>query len=477
MRAAWIATVNNIDWPSTAGLDADEQKKELCAMLDKLRALNFNAIFIQIRPTADAFYVSKLEPWSAHLTGRQGSAPIPFYDPLEFIVEQAHARCIEVHAWLNPYRVSMNASPSELHPKHIFFRQRELFVEYGGKFYFNPAYDQTREFLNRVVADVVERYDIDAVHFDDYFYPYRVAGKDFPDNAEFEMFPRGFAKNQKADWRRNNVNLIIKELSETIKKIKPWVEFGISPFGVWRNQNVDPKGSPTRAGMTNYDDLYADILKWLQEGTIDYVVPQLYWEIGRKNLDYIDLLQWWSENSFGRNLYIGMFASGLGVNKGAAWHNGNELARQLRLNREQERVSGSAFYSAAPMLKNPLGLVDSLKLTFFNTPALVPVNSKTVGTPSVKPKKLRLANRENGIFLTWETSPSEGAQQPSFYVVYALPKNGNLGEARYFFTAEKSFEITDVAGLSGEFEFAVSAVNRLKQESEPVKLDGRSFKF
>jgi len=321
MRAVWIATVANIDWPSSNRLLPTQQRIEIVNMLDRLTENNINAIVLQIRPMADAFYPSNLEPWSHWLTGRQGVRPSPFYDPLQFIIEEAHKRCMEVHVWLNPYRVTTTGDSMMLSKEHLFYKQPELFVRYGGKYYFNPGLDETRNFLNKVVEDIVEHYDVDGVHFDDYFYPYPVKGEDFPDDETFMKFPRGFAPNQKADWRRNNVNMAIAEVQQTIKNLKPWVEFGVSPFGVWRNDNVDPRGSATRAGIQNYDDLYADILKWLAEGTIDYVTPQLYWEIGKKVANYEVLLKWWIENSYGKNLYIGLIPSSLGDKKKSGMDN------------------------------------------------------------------------------------------------------------------------------------------------------------
>ena len=276
MRGVWIATVSNIDWPSRPGLMTYEQRNEMRTLLNQLAENKVNCIVLQIRPTADALYPSPYEPWSNWLSAKQGEKPKPFYDPLQFAIEEAHKRCIDVHVWLNPYRVLNSDNLDLLSKNHLYYRHKELFVKYGGRYYFDPGLDQTRRILNKVVEDIVERYDIDAIHFDDYFYPYPVAGEKFPDDSTFVRNPRGFEAHQKNDWRRNNVNMIIAELQQTIKGIKPWVEFGISPFGVWRNQANDPNGSATRAGIQNYDDLYADILKWLRESSIDYVVPQLY---------------------------------------------------------------------------------------------------------------------------------------------------------------------------------------------------------
>ena len=273
-RATWISTVSNIDFPRVADRgNYEAQKKHLVEMLDQLQAMNINAVVFQVRPTADALYKSKLEPWSHWLTGKQGVAAT--YDPLELVCAEAHKRGIDVHVWINPYRVTIPGMNVEnLAPNHIYHKHPEWFVKYGKQWYFNPALQETRDFLCQVVADLVSRYDIQAIHMDDYFYPYPISGEVFPDTTNFANDPRGF-KNI-GDWRRDNVNLAIKQVHETIISIKPEVQFGISPFGIWRNKKNDPRGSETN-GLQNYDQLYADILLWMEEGWIDYVVPQLYW--------------------------------------------------------------------------------------------------------------------------------------------------------------------------------------------------------
>jgi uncharacterized lipoprotein YddW (UPF0748 family) len=477
MRAVWIATVNNIDWPSRIGLSSEEQKKELIAMLDQFQKLKFNAVFVQVRPTSDSFYFSELEPWSRFLMGTQGEHPEPFYDPLKFIVEEAHKRCLEVHAWLNPYRVSMDTDKMTLHRSNLFFKKPYLFVEYGGKFYFNPGLEETRKHLNNVVREIVTKYDIDAIHFDDYFYPYRVANKDFPDSETFAENPRDFSC--KDDWRRNSLNLIIKELQQTIKRVKPWVEFGISPFGVWRNKDKDERGSATKAGMTNYDDLYADILKWLEDGDIDYVVPQLYWEIGKRVADYKVLVEWWSKNNFNKNLYIGLFASGLGVNKSQAWNEGNELVRQMTLNKEYEAVRGVAFYSAAPLLKNPLGILDSLQTNLFQYPALVPqkLQSDTLSNP-MKPERLQIIKGKNKSVLLWGKTKGVDAQKVNTYVVYAFEGDsiGDVNNEKNILgiTHNDYFEIENASQFRGKYTFGVSSINRYKIESD-ISMITRTF--
>ena len=475
MRAVWIATVANIDWPSQRNLTTKAQRDEMRSMLDGLAKNNINAIVMQIRPTADAFYPSALEPWSNWLTGKQGVRPNPFYDPLQFIIEEAHKRCIDVHVWLNPYRVTNSENLNILNKNHLYFKNKELFLKYGDKYYFNPGLDETREFLNPVVEDVVERYDIDAIHFDDYFYPYRVAGEEFPDEATFRANPRGFAPNQKDDWRRNNVNMVISELQKTIKSIKPWVEFGISPFGVWRNDNVDPRGSATKAGVQNYDDLYADILKWLKEGTIDYVAPQLYWEIGKKVADYSVLAKWWSNNSFGKNLYIGLYASQLGsTDANPAWRKGNELCRQLALNKNYPQIDGAVYFSAKPFLKNKQGLNDSLQANYYKYPALCPINRNINSGPSAQPQNIRILKDGTEAFLVWDEVKEEGGYQTAYYIVYAFKgkKVGDLNDPANIIvrTTENCIDLRELdRKFHGYNTFVVTSVNKFKQESIPTQ--------
>lgn len=469
MRAVWIATVANIDWPSSNTASSIDQKKELVRMLDGLASNNINTVVFQARPSADTFYSSNLEPWSAYLTGVQGRKPDPFFDPLQFLIDEARNRFMEVHIWLNPYRVLNSSSFKKLSPDHIFFRSKNLIVNYGGKYYFDPGLDETRKHLNRVVQDLVQNYDIDAVHFDDYFYPYPVGRSDFPDQETFRKFPRGFTN--KADWRRNNVNLIIAELQQTIKSIKPWVEFGISPFGVWRNDRNDPRGSATRAGIQNYDDLYADILKWLREGSIDYVVPQLYWEIGKTVADYAVLIEWWSKNSYNKNLYIGLFASGLELNSAPAWKIPNELIRQLQLKRTYPEVSGAMYFSAKPFLKNLQGLNDSLKTNFYRYKAICPENSNIAGKEAIQPQNLKIIKDSTNPVLVWDRILAEGGDKVQYYIVYAFKgrKVGNLNDPANIltFSNENIINLNDYK-LSGYYTFVVTSINKYGKESRPV---------
>ena len=364
-RAAWIASVAGIDWPSpnTVG-DTERQMEDLCLILDSLQAIGLNTVIFQARPTADALYLSRYEPISHWVTGKQGEwRDQMVYDPLQFMVDEAHKRGLAVHVWLNPYRVTQGVmTKASLSPGHVIHKHPEWFVQYNKQWYFNPGLDETRRWICMVVADIVRRYDIQGVHMDDYFYPYPVSGQAFPDTGTFETYPRGF--DNLGDWRRNNTNMVIHELHDTIKAIKPDVEFGISPFGVWRNYCDDTLGSHTRA-LTNYDKLYADIRPWMQEGWIDYVAPQLYWEIGHSLADYEHLCHWWAENRFSTKLYIGMAPYRLGrKGEAAAWHRGNEIVRQMHLNRTIDGIEGEIFYSTKPLLRNPKHVCDSIRVFY-----------------------------------------------------------------------------------------------------------------
>ncbi len=371
-RAVWLSTVANIDWPTEeARGNTRLQQQQMRDLLDKIKELNFNTIIFQVRPTADALYPSPYEPWSHWLTGKQGQDNDIPYDPLQFVLDEAHRRQLDVHVWINPYRVNIKQmSISELDSTHIFHRHPEMFWKYDRQWYFEPGLDETRQWLCKVVADIVTRYDIDGIHMDDYFYPYPDRKNDLPDSTCFRLHPRGFDDIQ--DWRRNNVNLAICELHDLIKGLKPNVQFGISPFGIWRNEANDPQGSKTN-GLQNYDDLYADVLLWMEEGWIDYVVPQLYWHIGSRAADHETLSYWWAEHCYNTKLYIGMAPYQLldpkmmsrqewKKKKNTAWAIPNEICRQMHLHEKIPQIEGEVFFSTSHLLKNPVGVCDSLKI-------------------------------------------------------------------------------------------------------------------
>ena len=367
-RGAWIATVDNIDWPSKGNYNANEQKAEFIRIVDMHKRNGLNALVVQVRPATDAFYPSPYEPWSEWLTGKQGRPPAPYYDPLQFMIEETHKRGMEFHAWFNPYRAVFNIAKSSIAPSHVTRLHPEWFLTYGDKRYFDPGHPGAQQFVTRIVKDVVERYDVDAIHFDDYFYPYRIAGKEFPDQKSFQKYGKGLSKD---DWRRSNVDSIIVSLSRIIKLTNPKCKFGISPFGVWRNASQDSiNGSPTSAGQTNYDDLYADILLWLRNGWIDYVAPQLYWEFEHKAAPYQPLLEWWNDHSYGRHCYIGLGIYRAGSN--AAWKDKTQLPRQIEALRNMPNIHGMIFFSSKTFESNPNGWSELLRTKYFKEPAAIP---------------------------------------------------------------------------------------------------------
>ena len=384
-RGVWVATVENIDWPSKKGLTVEAQQQEFIKLVDMHQKNGMNAVVVQVRPAADAMYPSSFEPWSEYLTGTQGVAPVPFYDPLAFMIEETHKRGMEFHAWLNPYRAVFNINRSSIAENHITKQHPEWFLIYGDKKYFDPGIPAVRTHTTAIVKDLVTRYAIDAVHMDDYFYPYRIAGKEFPDQASFAKYGKGMSKD---DWRRSNCDSIIVELKKTILATNARVKFGISPFGIWRNKTQDPRGSETKGGQTNYDDLYADILLWLQKGWIDYVVPQLYWERGHKLADYDVLLKWWNDYTYGKHLYIGHGIYRGGTNE--AWKDNNQIPDQLNLLRSFKTTQGSVFYNSSTFAKNPNGWNDSLQDNYYKYPALVPpmpwLDDTAPDAPSIQKK-------------------------------------------------------------------------------------------
>ncbi len=367
-RGVWVATVDNIDWPGEGDFNTQSQKAAFIRLLDMHQRNGMNAIVVQIRPCADAFYPSPYEPWSQWLTGIQGKPPSPYYDPLQFMIEETHKRKMVFHAWMNPYRAVFNINETVVAPTHITRLHPEWFITYGDKKYFDPGNKAAQQYVTAVVADVVSRYEVDAIHFDDYFYPYKIEGKAFTDDASYRLYGKGLSKE---DWRRSNTDSIIAALSIAIKKENKQCQFGISPFGVWRNVERDPiNGSKTNGAQSNYDDLYADILLWLKNGWIDYVAPQLYWEFGHRKAPFEVLLNWWSKHTYGKHCYIG-----IGIyraNSNAAWSNINQLSRQIEALRNTPNIKGMIFFSSKTFEKNPNGWSDSLRLNYFKEPAALP---------------------------------------------------------------------------------------------------------
>ena len=393
-RGAWMHTVSG----HYKGMGTAEMQKLLIEQLNSLQEAGINAIIFQVRPEADALYISNIEPWSRFLTGKQGQAPSPLWDPMAFMIEQCHKRGMEFHAWVNPYRVKTNLK-SELAPTHIYWQHPEWFLQYGNQLYFDPGLPESRKYICKVMKDIVDRYDVDAIHMDDYFYPYPIAGQDFPDNLSFARYGMGFSNKQ--DWRRDNVNVLVKELHELIHTEKPWVKFGISPFGIYRNKKSDPNGSDTK-GLQNYDDLYADILLWINNGWVDYTIPQVYWEIGHPAADYETLVGWWAKHAFKRPLFIGQDV--LRTVQKADLQNPsiNQMPRKMELQRAYPAIGGSCQWPAVEVVANAGNYRDMLIRSYHRFPALPPVFAFIDDKAPKQVSKLKDVWTEDGLILFWK---------------------------------------------------------------------------
>ncbi|MFD8298343.1 glycoside hydrolase family 10 protein [Streptomyces bauhiniae] len=371
MRGVWLATVANRDWPSRPGLPPEQQRAELIAHLDRAVADRLNTVIFQVRPTADALWPSPYEPWSEYLSGTQGRDP--GWDPLGTAVREAHARGLELHAWFNPYRIANHTDPGRLTPDHPARLHPEWVVPYGGKLYYNPGLPEVRRFVRLAMLDAVAKYPVDAVHFDDYFYPYPVAGQTFADDAAYDAY--GGAFDDRAAWRRDNIDRLVREVAAGIRRVRPRTRFGISPFGVWRNAATDPRGSDTQAGVQTYDDLYADTRKWVRAHWIDYIVPQIYWNIGFPAADYSKLLDWWAAEAAGTRtrLYVGeaLYKAGA-AGQPPAWQDPAELSRHLTLAARYPQVRGHVFFAAQDVARDPLGAMARVVADHYRRPARPP---------------------------------------------------------------------------------------------------------
>jgi len=439
-------------------------KKYFTNLLDGFQKTGINVVLFQVRPEADAWYASSLEPWSRYITGIQGKDP--GWDPLAFMVEECHKRNIDIHAWLNPYRV--RTSPSKtLAPNHIYFRHPEWFINYGQYIWFDPGNPECRQFIKDVVRDIVKRYDIDAIHMDDYFYPYPIVESQFDDSKSFNAYglKKGFNQNQKADWRRENVNILIQDLHQSIHKTKPWVIFGISPFGIYRNKKRDQSGSLTN-GLSNYDDLFADVLYWLQKGWVDYNIPQLYWEIGHKAADYQILIDWWSKNNFGVPLYIGQDVLRSIKPDSLKF---NQLYRKMMMANGNPKVSGNCFWPGYELDNNAGGIADSLKTIYHKYPALHPANNLEDQIPPKPVKNLiYLKTKDNKRQLTW--IPSIGKTEmdkTTYYAVYRFDnlKAINLNDPRRIVAICREPRYSVPNSVPAHKVFVVTALDRCHNES------------
>ena len=461
LRGAWIATIANIDWPSSNHETSGQQIKELKLLFDKLKAAGINTVFFQVRTECDALYDSPYEPWSYWLTGVQGKAPYPFYDPLQVAVQEAHSRGMEIQAWLNPLRVEKKDDNFVIARNNVQNIHPDWILKFRDYKMINPGIPDVRHYVAKIVGDIVRRYDVDGIHFDDYFYPYSPKIKN-EDRRTFIKYNEGIKDIN--DWRRNNINKLIEEVHDTIEAEAPKVKFGISPFGIVENKFTGSKG------FEAYKILYCDPLTWIKKKTIDYIVPQLYWEIGNASADYKNLLLWWASVTDGVQLYIGTYATKMALPgyKGEP----DELEKQIRINRQIIRVGGTVFYSAKAIAKNYSGFADSLKM-YFKHPSLVPAMTLKDSVPPLSPSNLTVTDIDNKLLIKWD-KPSAAADgdTPFIFVVYRFTSLESIDrdDASHIIDAVpgSTFSYIDNPGNNSQYVYLVSAVDKFGNESRPV---------
>ena len=462
-RAAWVATVANIDWPSRKGLSAAEQQAEMHALLDRAVQLKLNAIILQVRTSADALYASDLEPWSEYLSGTQGLSP--GYDPLKLWVAEAHRRDLELHAWFNPFRARQSNATSRPAASHLSRTRPQWVKQYGDQLWIDPGEPGAAEHTLAVFMDVLRRYDVDGIHIDDYFYPYPVtqpgdakAEIDFPDQPSWQRYLDGGGKQERADWRRGNVDALIERLYRGIRQIKPWVGFGISPFGLGRPE-LRPQGIQ---GFSQYHKLYADVERWMSEGWLDYLVPQLYWSIAQPAQAFGPLLDYWhGQNPHRRHIWAGLFTSRIlpaTTTDKPSWEP-DEILSQIALVRASKPGTGHVHFSMVALQQNRRGLADVLQAKAYAMPALVPASPwLEMGAPAV-PKVVAAAAGEGQLRLTLQTSDGEPAARYALWLRYC-----ERWELRLTRESELRLPMAELNAL------VVSAIDRIGNEGQRVGL-------
>lgn len=448
------------------GMSTQTMQQTLTYQLDELKKDGVNAIIFQVRPECDALYQSSMEPWSRFLTGAQGKSPSPYWDPLAWMVEQCHKRGMELHAWINPYRAKTKTT-KELASSHVAIRHPEWVFSYDGQFILNPGIPECRDYICNVVADIVRRYDVDGLHMDDYFYPYPVAGQSIDDGRQFRSYNNGI--KDIGDWRRYNVNVFIKQMYETIKSVKPWVKFGVAPFGIYRNKKSSPIGSNTN-GLQNYDDLYADVLLWVNNGWVDYNVPQLYWEIGHKAADYETLIRWWNTHAGKRHLYIGEDIERTTKKADLKNPNINQMPAKYRLHNEMNNVKGTVLWYAKAAVDNIGNYGMVLRNSYWKNPALQPEMPFIDDKAPKKVRKMKVINTEDGPVLFWTAPKGKGWKDEAVkYVVYRFGQgeqvNTNDPSKIVAITNDTFYNIKE----NGRAVYVVTALDRMSNESKGKK--------
>lgn len=467
LRGAWIATFSNIDWPIRTQTPT-QQRNAFILILDNLKNAGINTIFVQVRSQCDAMYASNIDPWSADLTGVQGQAPNPFWDPMTFMIEECHKRGMEFHAWLNPYRAISNfAVINTFAANHVARQRPEWLLTSGSLRTLDPGLPAVRNYILDVVKDIVNRYDIDGLHFDDYFYP----NATFDDNATFAAFTRGFT--DRAEWRRDNVNLMVQSVNDAIKLAKPWVKFGISPTGIYRNSSNAAIGTPT-TGLEHYNALFADSKKWIEQGWVDYLAPQVYYHIGQTGANYSVVVPWWNNQANNRHMYIGL--AGYKVNDAAlnqaAWLSRTQIPEQIRFSRNYTNLHGQIFYNTKSLINNPLNFTDSLQQRLYNKFALVPTMPWKDNVKPNSPRTLTAAKyARDSLVLNWlpDNILTGELNIAKKYVVYKsliMPINTNNPDNILAVISANATKFADLNLDNNNYNYAVAALDRLSNESD-----------
>lgn len=468
-RGAWIQCVNG----QYLGKSTQQIQNMLTSQLDELQKDGVNAIIFQVRAECDALYDSKIEPWSKFLTGVQGKAPSPYWDPLAWMIQQCHQRGMELHAWINPYRAKHGStSMQQLASSSIVNKRPNLCFAYDNLVLLNPALQEAADYTCKVAADIVSRYDVDGFHIDDYFYPYPVAGKQIPDQELYRQNPRGM-KNI-GDWRRDNVSRFVMQLGQTIHKIKPWVKFGVSPFGIYRNKRTSPIGSET-FGLQNYDDLYADVLLWVNNGWVDYCVPQLYWEIGNRAADYATLISWWNKNAGNRPLYIGEDIERTAKYPDLVNPKSHQLPAKHALHQKMPNVKGTVLWYAKTAADNVGNIGHTLRDYYWRYPALPP-SMPFLDHKAPKPvKSLKLKWTENGPTLTWKAAKAKKwGDVTNRYAIYRFEKGeevnlDDVSKLKKVIFDDTQFTLPYAKGA--RYVYVVTSLDRVGNESKGKKIN------
>ena len=464
-RGAWIQCVNG----QFEGIGTQKMQQTLSYQLDELQKDGANVIIFQVRPECDALYESRLEPWSRFLTGRQGVAPSPYWDPLQWMIAECHRRGMELHAWINPYRAKTKTT-KQLASNHIAVRKPMNCFTYDDLFILNPGIPENRDYICEVARDIVTRYDVDGIHMDDYFYPYPVKGENIPDEEQFRLYSNGI--RDIGDWRRYNVNLFVEQFYKTVHEAKPWVKVGISPFGIYRNKKSSPVGSNTN-GTQNYDDLYADILLWVNNGWLDYNVPQLYWEIGHKAADYETLIHWWSQHAANRPLIIGEDVERTVKHADPKNPSTHQLPAKMSLHRQLPAVKGTVLWYAKAAVDNTGNYGTALRTYYWRYPALLPDMTFIDKKAPRKVRKVKPVWTADGYILFWtEPKSKDWRDEAVKYVVYRFEKGEkiDLNDARKIvaITGDTFYKLPYNDGRE-KVTYVVTALNRLQTEGKMVK--------